>query len=115
MPENFASYKEKIEAKFTATYLLIKAVVGFIFFEWTVFEMAVVFLLETGAIYLVHEFDRYFINKKTRIPVFFSLIQLAFSVGFLCGLMWGYAIVAFLLSGRGVLGSEQFGKSFRDV
>jgi len=25
MPENFASYKEKIEAKFTATYLLIKA------------------------------------------------------------------------------------------
>jgi len=26
MPENFASYKEKIEAKFTATYLLIKAV-----------------------------------------------------------------------------------------
>ncbi len=29
MPENFASYKEKIEAKFTATYLLIKAAVLF--------------------------------------------------------------------------------------
>jgi len=30
MPKNFASYKEKIQAKFTNTYLLIRALLIFI-------------------------------------------------------------------------------------
>jgi len=72
---------------------------GYLFFDWTLFEMAVVFLLETCAIYIVHEVDRYFINKETRFPFIFALIQFAFGLPVLASFTFVYSLICYTFTG----------------
>lgn len=84
-------------------------VFGYLFFDWTLFEMAVVFFLETCAIYLSHEIYRYFILKTTRLPFVYGLIQLFFTLPVLGGLMFTYGILTYFLTANN---SGKAGKPF---
>lgn len=73
-------------------------VVGIIFLDWGMFEVALTYLLETFLVFLIFFFDRYFIAKRTRYPAPFALIQLFFLLLPFGGLMYMYALICFMLT-----------------
>jgi hypothetical protein len=91
--------------------LLISALIpliGYLFFEWKLFDVAMLYLLESVAVFFVFNFHQYFVREKTRYPIPFALIQLGFSLIFFSGLIVVYAFVAFALSGEGEEGLKHF-------
>lgn len=70
-------------------------IVGVIFLNWGIFELALTYLLETAVIFLVFFIDKYFIDKKSRYPFFFACIQLFFLMFPFGGLIFGWAILVF--------------------
>jgi len=76
----------------------IIALIGFIFYDWALFEVSVVYLAESAVIYFVFNFDHYFIHPKTRYPIPFALIQMMFSLVFFSGMMFGYAVAVFFIT-----------------
>jgi hypothetical protein len=73
-------------------------VAGFIFLDWDLFEIGVVYVLETAAIYIVYEIDIFFIDKRTRFPfpmalISFILTSVTFSALMFASVMIIYVIV----------------------
>src|SRR5688500_7292841 len=79
---------------------IIIPLVGYFFFEWKLFDVAMLYLLESVAIFFVFNFHQYFVRKETRYPVPFALIQLAFAIFFFGGMIMVYAVIAYGLSGE---------------
>lgn len=73
--------------------LNVVTLIGVIWFDWDLFEIGILYVLDTTVIYFVFELDSFFIDKKTRLPLFFALLQLSFtSIPFL-GLMYFMGIL----------------------
>src|SRR5687768_13254415 len=70
-------------------------VIGVIFFEWELFETAITYILETICVFLVFDIDQYFIDKDTRIPLPFALLQFIFTIATFLALMAGSALMIF--------------------
>lgn len=77
--------------------VLINAIpgIGFFFFDWELFEFAVIYLTETFILFIVFFVDRYFIVKETRYPFVFALIQLFFVLFAFTVLIYAYITAAF--------------------
>lgn len=91
----------EISQKITLAKLVVVqiiALIGFIFYDWALFEVSVVYLAESAVIYFVFNFDHYFVHPKTRYPVPFALIQMIFSFIFFAGIMFGYAVAVFFIT-----------------
>ncbi|MEX1001438.1 MAG: DUF6498-containing protein [Crocinitomicaceae bacterium] len=73
-------------------------VIGVLFFDWEIFELALTYLLETAVIFLIFFIDRYFIDKRTRYPFIFACIQLFFLLFPFCGLVFAWVILTFSLT-----------------
>ena len=82
-------------------------IIGLIFFEWQLFDLTVVYLLESVAVFFVFNFHQYFIQKSTRYPFGFALIQLLFSLIFFSGLMFGFLVVLYVVTGEAKFGHFQ--------
>ncbi|MBI3134867.1 MAG: hypothetical protein HYZ14_09370 [Bacteroidetes bacterium] len=72
-------------------------VVGVIFFDWELFEIAIAYILETICVYVVFDIDLFFIDKRTRFPVHFALIQFAFTMLTFSTLMYASAMIIFVI------------------
>lgn len=81
-------------------FLLIQlvSIVGIFLYDWALFEMVVVYLTESVALYFVFSFNHYVIHKQTRYGFLFGGIILAFSVVLFSGLLLGYSIAAFYIT-----------------
>lgn len=75
-------------------------VFGLLFFDWKLFDLAVLYILESMAIFFVFNLHQYFINKKTRYPFIFALIQLLFSLIFFSGFVYGYFVIIYVVTGE---------------
>lgn len=67
-----------------STQLIIKLsitntvpLIGVFLLDWTFFEIGIFYLIDNLAYFITFQFDDTFIDKKTRLPLFFGLIQFA--------------------------------------
>lgn len=68
---------------------------GILFLGWGIFEVAFAYLLETGVAFMVFFIDKWFIDKRTRYPFLWALLQLTFMVFPFGGLIFGWTILIF--------------------
>lgn len=71
---------------------------GIILFQWKMFEVAMTYLLETFVAFFIMDFDKYFVDKKTRVGLFFGVIQLLFILPLLIGFIFGYGVILYLIT-----------------
>lgn len=80
-------------------------IVGIFVLEWKMYEVAMTYLLQTFVAFFIYDFDKYFIDKETRVGIFFGTIQLLFLAPLLVGFMFCYSVILYLLtaptSGKG--------------
>lgn len=70
-------------------------IVGVVFFDWDLFEIMMIYLVETLCIYIVFNFDHYFLQPKTRYPAPFAILQLGLSLLPFGGILLANALVVF--------------------
>lgn len=79
-------------------------IVGLLFFEWRLFDLAVLYILESVAVFFVFNFYQYFIRKETRYPIPFAIIQLLFALIFFSGVSYAYLVITYLITGESAHG-----------
>lgn len=93
-------------------------IVGVVLFEWDPLWLALSVILETAAIYMVFELDTFFVDRHSRLPFFFAVFQLAFTLLPFGGIMLGSAFLCqWILIGVGSDGRydpSMMGKYLRD-
>ena len=72
--------------------------IGVLAFDWGIFELALTYLLETAVAFTVFFIDRCFIDKRSRYPFLFALIQLVFMLFPFCGLIFGWIVLTYFLT-----------------
>jgi len=100
----------KIALKISIARLIIVQlipIIGLIFFDWTLFDLSVLYLLESMAMFFVFNFHQYFVQEKTRYPFGFALIQLLFSLVFFSGLIFAFLVVLYVATGESKFGHFQ--------
>jgi len=103
----------QIKLKITILKLILVntiTVVGLLFFDWEIFEVVVIYILESLAIYVVFNVRYFFLEPKTNYPFPLALMQLAISlVPFVAILYAQVAIIYGILAPR----SSDFALSFK--
>ena len=74
-------------------------VIGIIFFQWSLFEISVIFLAQSCAKFLVFFVDNNFVRKSTRFPAETAIGQIIIFIPFFGGLVFGYILVLYAITG----------------
>ena len=81
-------------------------IVGIFLFNWEMFEVAMTYLLETFVAFIIMDFDKYFIDKKTRVGVFFGTLQLVFVLPVFVGFIFFYSVILYVITSNYNLGGD---------
>lgn len=73
-------------------------IIGLIFLDWGIFELAVTYLLETAVTFFIFSFDHFIINKKSRYPFIYGIIFMFFLMLPFLGLVYGWLILAYTMT-----------------
>jgi len=96
----------RLKLKITILKLILVntiTVVGLLFFDWEIFEVVVIYILESLAIYVVFNVRYFFLEPKTNYPFPLALIQLTISlVPFVAILYAQVAIIYGILTPRSI-------------
>jgi hypothetical protein len=72
-------------------------VIGVLFFHWEIFEIAVSYILESSAAFIVFNIDVNLVNKSTRRLPLAGIFQTVFFVGFFAMFMFFYVLILFAI------------------
>lgn len=85
-------------------------IIGVLFFEWTMFEVAMTYLLETFIIFFIHEIDKTIFRKDTRLPFIFAFFQTSFLLPVTVGFLYVYSVLIFAITAEPYQRGEAFVK-----